>query len=276
MGLQWVFMLQRIDRILLRVPALESAVRYYRDVLGLKLLRQDSRLASFQLAQEGTELVLHADADLPAEAIYYRVDDVRQLYREREKFKLQFIQSPAPAARGWRATVKDPFGNILLLIDQTTAAAGEQAVEDARPADALFAGVESKIAAKPRELIAAYEQLGRTADDLPYTPHFESLYSGYCSCFDQTPPSRQEAWRHLLNLRKAGKLPKLGEARSKPPAISSEDRQHLRQMLGADIGKRDRLPYSERFGQLVDEFNQTQRRPLSPHLVWRLVATLAK
>ena len=46
--------------------------------------------------------------------------------------------------------------------------------------------------------------------------------------------------------------------------------------LGADIGKRDRLPYSKRFDQIVDEFNRTQPRAISPHLVWRLVATLAK
>ena len=47
-------------------------------------------------------------------------------------------------------------------------------------------------------------------------------------------------------------------------------------MLGEDIGKRDRLPYTDRFDKLVDEFNTTQQRPISPHLVWRLVATLAK
>jgi len=47
-------------------------------------------------------------------------------------------------------------------------------------------------------------------------------------------------------------------------------------LLGDDIGRRDRLPYTERFDKLVDQFNQTQKRPLSPHLVWRLVAKLAK
>jgi outer membrane receptor protein involved in Fe transport len=89
-------------------------------------------------------------------------------------------------------------------------------------------------------------------------------------------PTRQEVWRQLLNLRKGGKLPKLGEARSKPPDVSPEDKARLREMLGADIGKRDRLPYTPRFDQLVDAFNKTQGRPISPHLVWRLVATLAK
>jgi hypothetical protein len=77
-------------------------------------------------------------------------------------------------------------------------------------------------------------------------------------------------------LRKGGKLPKLGPARSVPPEISPEARQRLREMLGADIGKRDRLPYTDRFDGLVDEFNGTHVPKLSPHLVWRLVATLAK
>jgi hypothetical protein len=83
-------------------------------------------------------------------------------------------------------------------------------------------------------------------------------------------------WRHLLNLRKGGKLPKLGAARSMPPEVPEADRQRLRAMLGQDIGRRDRLPYTERFDRLVDEFNEGLERRLSPHLVWRLVATLAK
>ncbi len=118
--------------------------------------------------------------------------------------------------------------------------------------------------------------MGRTADDLPYTPHFESLYGDYIAKFTDAKPSRGEVWRHLLNLRKGGKLPKLGEARSPAPDVSPGDRATLRDLLGDAIGKRDRLPYTPRFEQLVNDFNRTQSRPLSPHLVWRLVATLAK
>ena len=128
---------------------------------------------------------------------------------------------------------------------------------------------------KADALAAIYESIGRTADDLPYTPHFESLYSSYAGQLD-TKPTRQEVWRHLLNLRKAGKLPKLGEARSRPPKVDPEHATLLRELLGEEIGKRDRLPYTERFDQLVNDFNKTQQRRLSPHLVWRLVATLAK
>jgi catechol 2,3-dioxygenase-like lactoylglutathione lyase family enzyme len=272
-------MLRRIDRILLRVPGLQSAVKYYRDVMGLKLTREESNLASFRLNDGETELVLHTDEDLPDEAIYYLVDDVRDLYKRREALNLKFSGPPTQVSRGFRATVKDPFGNVLLILDRTTEkATGKHVVEDAKAAGtgSLFAGVPQRRDVKRDALIAGYEKIGRTADDLPYTPHFESLYSGYAAQLGDPKPTRAEVWRHLLNLRKAGKLPKLGPARSKPPEVSDEHRAALRKTLGADIGKRDRLPYTERFDAIVDAFNRTQPRPLSPHLVWRLVATLAK
>jgi catechol 2,3-dioxygenase-like lactoylglutathione lyase family enzyme len=267
-------MLRKIDRILLRVPSLDSALAWYRDVLGMKAIKHDGRLATLRLGECDTELVLHNDADLPAEAVYYLVDDVRGMYAQRAKLKLTFVSPPSPVSRGFRATARDPFGNVLLLLDRTADRGG--GIEDAKPPTAgLFAGVEVRTAVKRRELIEAYEAIGRTADDLPYTPHFETLYARYAKQHDP-PPTRQEVWRHLLNLRKGGKLPKLGEARSRPPEVSAEDRAALREMLGTDIGKRDRLPYTKRFDALVDTFNKTQARPLSPHLVWRLVATLAK
>src|ERR1700704_1755695 len=101
-------MLRRVDRILLRVPSLTSAVHYYTETLGLKLIRQDTRLASLQFPDDAIELVLHTDPDLPAEATYYLVDDVRDLYRRRNELKLKFTAPPAPVSRGYRATVKDP------------------------------------------------------------------------------------------------------------------------------------------------------------------------
>jgi len=270
--------LRKVDRILLPVESLEAAVRYYRDVVGLKLVKQDPRLASFRLGDGETALVLHNDADLPDQATYYLVDSVRDLFARRDDLKLKFAGPPTPVSRGFRATVKDPFGNVLLLLDRTAAdtAASQAIVEDAKPPGALFAGVEQRVSVKKDLLINLYEKTARTADDLPYTPHFETLYQSYLTGHGEPKPTRGEVWRHLLNLRKAGKLPKLGPARSQPPEISPEERERLRAMLGADIGKRDRLPYTDRFDKLVDEFNGTQVRKMSPHLVWRLVATLAK
>lgn len=271
-------MLRKVDRVILRVPSLDAAVRYYQGTLGLKLIRQDARIAIFRFSDDESELVLHNDPDLPAEATYYLVDDVRDLYRRREALKLKFTSPPSPVSRGYKAAVRDPFGTVLLLLDRQTqdASSPSTVVEDAKSPGTLFAGVPQRVAVKRDALTAAYTTIGRTADDLPYTPHFETLYSAYATQHGEEPPTRQEVWRHILNLRKAGKLPKLGEAKSKPPAVTDESRAMLRDMLGKDIGKRDRLPYTDRFDQIVNDFNATQKRRLSPHLVWRLVATLAK
>ena len=269
-------MLRKVDRILLRVPSLPAAVSYYRDTMGLRLVRHEGKIASFRLADGGTELVLHDDADLPAEATYYLVEDVRDLYQRRSALRLTFASPPTPATRGYRATVKDPFGTVLLLLDRTAEAGSARTIEDGKVAGGLFAGVEPAHRPKRELLISLYEKTGRTADDLPYTPHFESIYKSYAGQYGDNAPTREEAWRHLLNVRKRGILPKLGEARSRPPEVDVESLAKLRDMIGRDIGKRDRLPYTKRFDQIVDEFNKSQSRPLSPHLVWRLVATLAK
>jgi catechol 2,3-dioxygenase-like lactoylglutathione lyase family enzyme len=269
--------LKKVDRILMRVESLEGAVRYYRDVVGLRLVKQDARVASFRLGDDSTELVVHRDRDLPDQALYYLVDNVKDIYRRRDELRLKFTGPPQPVARGFRATARDPFGNVLLLLDRRAEGTAGETVEDGKAAGGmLFGGVEAKIAPRREELIRLYEQTGRTADDLPYTPHFETLYRDYAARCGEPKPTRGEVWRHLLNLRKAAKLPKLGAARSMPPDVSEEDRARLRAMLGDDIGRRDRLPYTERFDRLVDEFNHGLERRLSPHLVWRLVATLAK
>src|SRR5918993_2599164 len=192
-------MIRKVDRVILRVPSLEAAVRYYASTLGLKLIRQDARLASFRLA-DNSELVLHNDPDLPAEATYYLVDDVRDLYRRREALKLKFTAPPAPVSRGYRAAVRDPFGTVLLLLDRQTDAsptASTTVVEDAKSPGTLFAGVTQRVTVKKDALVDAYVKIGRTADDLPYTPHFESLYSAYARQHGEAPPTRQEVWRHV-------------------------------------------------------------------------------
>ena len=88
-------MLRKIDRILLRVPSLPPAVRFYTQTMGLRLIKQDKRLANLAFIDDpDLELILHIDEDLPAEATYYRVDDVRDLYTRRQELKLTFVSPP--------------------------------------------------------------------------------------------------------------------------------------------------------------------------------------
>jgi catechol 2,3-dioxygenase-like lactoylglutathione lyase family enzyme len=267
-------MLRSIDRILIRVPQVAGAVKYYREVLGLLVVREDVNRATLRFPDGAGEIVLHSDPNLPAEGIYFLVDDLRDMYQRRDELKLTFLSAPAQASRGWTAAVKDPFGVVLQLLDRT--AAQQSTVEDAAPVGGLFGDVEPKHRVNAAALVELYEKIGRTADDLPYTPHFEELYEPYAASYPEPKPTRAEVWRHLLNLRKSKKLPRLGDARSHVPDLPEHARTRLRQIVSDDIGRRDRLPYTDRFDQLVDAFNKTLDKPLSPHLIWRAIATLAK
>ena len=271
-------MLRQFDRLLLRVESLPAAAKFWRETYGATVTREDRSAVCIELSCGG-EVVLHNDPNLPEQAIYILVDDVRALHADRANLKLEFRAPPARGSRGYYATVRDPFGTMLHFTDRSLDADHPTVVAEAETfaADASLFGVGTTghKADKPR-LAKLYAELGRTADDLPYTTHFETLHDAYVSEFAPPKPDHAETWRHLLTTRKAGQLPKLGAARSHPPEIDDDDRRMLRELLGEDIGKRDRLPYSPRFDELVQAFNAGRRRRFSPHQVWRLVAMLSK
>lgn len=270
-------MLRQFDRLLLRVESLPAAAKFWRETYGATVSREDRQAVCIDLPGGG-EVILHSDPNLPEQAVYLLVDDVRQMHRDRATLRLKFTAPPARGSRGYFATIRDPFGVMLQITDRTLDAASEPSAAETFDAGggSLFGeGATSHKADRPR-LAKLYAELGRTADDLPYTTHFETLHDVYAGAFAPPKPDHAETWRHLLTTRKAGELPKLGAARSKPPEISDEDRRRLREMLGEDIGKRDRLPYTPRFEELVAAFNDGRRRRFSPHQVWRLVAMLSK
>ena len=275
-------MLRKIDRLILRVPSLPSAVTYYRDVVGLKLVRQEKQVASFRLSDDTTELVLHTDAELPAEAVYYLVDDVRRhMYRRRRRIKVD-VRGAAHSGGAGTAAGEGPVRLGLLLLDRTTernksgAAAGTTVVEDAKESETLFAGFEPFRRAKPEVLCAVRK-------DRPHRrrPALHAALREPLQCLRRPlrhrPADAAGSVAAPAQYPQARQTPRSSARRSKPPKVTEEALARIcAQMLGADIGKRDRLPYTKRFGELVDEFNKSQDRPLSPHLVWRLVATLAK
>jgi hypothetical protein len=152
----------------------------------------------------------------------------------------------------------------------------------AEPAAMLFAGADSAAFKAARQgadeaLIDAYQQVGRTLDDLPYTADFDRLLGNIAGRGVDMPP--RTVLQRLQNLRKAGKLPPAGRAASTPPRISEEEESLLRELVVAmtgSLGQRDQLPYDPRFDGLVEAFNQQAGRQLSPHDIWRLIAKLAK
>ena len=132
-------------------------------------------------------------------------------------------------------------------------------------------------------LISVYQKQGRTLDDLPYTPEFQAIYAAMIGSGDAEEPlaamSKSDLFHRLHNLRKAGRLPRLGKAVSSPPRISSDNETMLVGLVESAIGKlslRDRLPFTDPFDQLVDQFNATAGLELEHHDVWRIIAKLAK
>ena len=129
-----------------------------------------------------------------------------------------------------------------------------------------------------QQLIAVYQTLGRTLDDLPYTETFEQLYAAVGG-EESEQITRANVLRRLHNLRKAGKLPRLGRAASTPAKVDPEAEQRLEQLtresLGG-LGRRDQLPYTETFDRIVNQVNSEVGMNLTPHDAWRVIARLAK
>jgi argininosuccinate lyase len=124
-------------------------------------------------------------------------------------------------------------------------------------------------------LINAYVSADRTLDDLPYTDEFESIHRAVGG----SGGSRNSVFHRLHNLRKAGKLPRLGKAREKPPIITDEQTAVLTELVEGAIGKlslRDQLPFTDDFDRIVAGFNARTGLQFSPYQVWRVVAKLAK
>lgn len=63
-------------------------------------------------------------------------------------------------------------------------------------------------------LVDAYKEAGRILDDLPYTDEFDRLYLLYYGDdkTEETPRKirMHQLWKRLLNLRKQGRLPRVG------------------------------------------------------------------
>ncbi|MEM8758624.1 MAG: hypothetical protein AAGF47_12695 [Planctomycetota bacterium] len=128
-----------------------------------------------------------------------------------------------------------------------------------------------------RAIVDAYQAAGRTLDDLPYTAEFERLMA---SLQEHVPDAEHRATFHRLhNLRKAGKLPRLGRADSSPPRLDYDHEQQLVELVAAEtgsLGQRDRLPYTDGFDRVAATFNIESGLSLSHHDLWRVIAKLAK
>jgi hypothetical protein len=128
-------------------------------------------------------------------------------------------------------------------------------------------------------LVSIYTRQGRTLDDLPYTRQFEAIYSAMTGGEDAPAVSRQALFHRLHNLRKAGKLPRLGKALGERPHLTHEHEAMLAELVceqAGQLSKRDQLLYTDAFDTIMNTFNTRAGLSLSAHDAWRIIAKLAK
>lgn len=131
--------------------------------------------------------------------------------------------------------------------------------------------------ARDQAIVDAYAEAGRTLDDLPYTDEFETVMILVRET--DAEANHREVFHRLHNLRKAGKLVRLGRAASSPPKLDEEHESLLVELVVAEagsLGQRDRLPYTEGFDRVAAAFNNQTGLQLSHHDLWRVIAKLAK
>jgi predicted enzyme related to lactoylglutathione lyase len=125
---------RKLDNLLLRVSDLDVALAFYSDRLGHKLIWRDGDAAGLAMPETDAELVLHTKIGPETDIL---VDDVAHAFRSFLDAGGTAIREPFNIAIGRCAVVRDPFENILVLLDQS---AGRLATD----ADGRVTGVERR------------------------------------------------------------------------------------------------------------------------------------
>ena len=227
--------------------------RFWQDTYGATIGRQDHAAVSLML-RDGGEIVLHADASLPEQALYLLVDDVREMHASRAALKLDFRTPPTRGSRGYFATIRDPFGVVLQIadasLDPTARASDPDQTSVDQPSPTAFAtaahpsaepslfgsGAPRKHKPDRAALAAIYGQLGRTADDLPYTSHFETLYDAYMRHLADPKPGPRRGVAAPAHGQKGRCAAQTGRC----PIDTAGDRRRRCQTASRPAGRRDR------------------------------------
>ena len=123
---------RKLDNHLLRVSDLDAAISFYRDGLGHPLIWRDQEAAGFALPETDAELVVHLHIGPETDIL---VEDVNDAFAAFLSAGGEVVEPPFDIAIGKCARVRDPFGNVIVILDQSK---GRLAVS----ADGQVIGVE--------------------------------------------------------------------------------------------------------------------------------------
>jgi predicted enzyme related to lactoylglutathione lyase len=105
---------QKVDAIVVRVASLDEGLKFYSDTLGHKLRWRNDTMAGMAMGDSDTELVLSVNTGPETDILVNSVDDaVLQITQAGGTIVLEPEEIPV----GKVAIVRDPFGNLLTLLD---------------------------------------------------------------------------------------------------------------------------------------------------------------
>lgn len=108
---------KRIDCVRLPVTDLESGLSFYGDKLGLELIWRTEDSAGLRLPDDESEIVLYTDDR--GEEIDITVESADEAARSFETAGGEVVVQPFDIRIGRCVVVKDPWGNELVLLDNS-------------------------------------------------------------------------------------------------------------------------------------------------------------
>jgi predicted enzyme related to lactoylglutathione lyase len=107
---------RKLDNHMLHAVDLEAAIIFYRDRLGHRLVWRDDDAAGLALRDEDTELVLHRRIGPETDIL---VDDADAAFNAFLDAGGAPVEPPFDIEIGRCARVRDPFGNVIVMLDQS-------------------------------------------------------------------------------------------------------------------------------------------------------------
>ena len=107
---------RKLDNHMLRVADLDAAIAFYQDKLGHRLIWRDEVSAGLALREDDAELVLHCQIGPETDIL---VDDVDHAFKKFLEAGGEPVHPPFDISIGRCARVRDPFGNVIVMLDQS-------------------------------------------------------------------------------------------------------------------------------------------------------------
>jgi glyoxylase I family protein len=112
--------LRKIDCVMVKVENLDAARQFYERVLGLTHLWSNAHSIALGMRDCDAEIVLHDDPQIPREcSVHYLVSDVRAAAAKLSSAGCSVMVAPFEVQIGMCAVLRDPFENLLNLIDMS-------------------------------------------------------------------------------------------------------------------------------------------------------------